>query len=83
MRLRASKVHRLTLGLMDCTARSIVDEGKCMTTNSGDALQKGMAKLARCGLPHDVLLLSDDHQVLTFLLDHRLELGVTGNGGGS
>jgi hypothetical protein len=31
----------------------------------------------------DVLLLLADHQVLTLLLDHRLELGVTGNGEGS
>jgi hypothetical protein len=58
------------LGGVDCRRRQAI------FADSGELLQRESAKLAWCGPPLDVLLLSDDNQGLALLLDYFLSSGM-------
>jgi hypothetical protein len=62
----------LTLRLMEGSVVLIADGDEQNFMDSGELLWRESAKLARCGPPLDVLLLSDDNQGLALLLDYCL-----------
>jgi hypothetical protein len=66
----------LTLRLMEGSVVLIADGDEQIFTDSGELLWRESAKLARCGPPLDVLLLSDDNQGLALFLDYFLSSGL-------
>jgi hypothetical protein len=66
----------LTLRLMEGSVVLIANGDEQNFTDSDELLRRESIKLARCGPPLDVLLLSDDNQGLALFLDYFLSSGM-------